>query len=100
MTVTDLPTPVAQELNAFIDATKLSFGEQLKDALACGACHLMSGSGHPESADLTGLTAAYIIQQMEDFRTGARKDSARMNGIVQGLSDEEIRKAAEWFAGL
>jgi cytochrome c553 len=70
------------------------------DALACGACHLMSGSGHPESADLTGHTAAYIIQQLEDFRSGARKDSARMNGIVQGLSDEEIRKAAEYFAGL
>jgi cytochrome c553 len=70
------------------------------DALACGACHLMSGSGHPESADLTGFTPAYIIQQLEDFKTGARKDSARMNGIVQGLSDEEIRKAAEWFAGL
>jgi cytochrome c553 len=70
------------------------------DALACGACHLMSGAGHPESADLTGHTAAYLIQQLEDFRTGARKDSARMNGIVQGLSDEEIRKASEWFAGL
>jgi cytochrome c553 len=70
------------------------------DALACGACHLMSGSGHPESADLTGHTAAYLAQQLEDFRTGARKDSARMNGIVQGLSDEEIRKASEWFAGL
>jgi len=70
------------------------------DALACGACHLMSGSGHPESADLTGHTAAYVIQQLEDFRTGARKDSARMNGIVQGLSDEEIRKAGEYFATL
>jgi cytochrome c553 len=70
------------------------------DALACGACHLMSGSGHPESADLTGHSAAYIIQQMEDFRSGARKDSARMNGIVQGLSNEEIRLAAEWFASL
>jgi len=70
------------------------------DALACGACHLMSGSGHPESADLTGHTAAYIIQQLEDFRSGARKDSARMNGIVQGLSDEEIRKAAEYFSSL
>lgn len=70
------------------------------DALACGACHLMSGSGHPESADLTGHTAAYLAQQLEDFRTGMRKDSARMNGIVQGLSDEEIRKATEWFAGL
>jgi cytochrome c553 len=70
------------------------------DALACGVCHLMSGSGHPESADLTGDTAAYIQQQLEDFRSGARKDSARMNGIVQGLSDEEIRKASEWFAAL
>jgi len=70
------------------------------DALACGACHLMSGSGHPESADLTGHSAAYIMMQLEDFRTGARKDSARMNGIVQGLSDDEMRKAAEWFATL
>ena len=26
-------------------------------ALACGSCHLMSGLGHPESADLTGYTA-------------------------------------------
>jgi cytochrome c553 len=68
------------------------------DALACGACHLMSGQGHPESADLTGNTAAYTIQQMADFKSGARKDYARMNGIVQGMSDEEIRQAAEWFA--
>jgi cytochrome c553 len=70
------------------------------DALACGVCHLMSGSGHPESAELAGHPAAYIQQQMEDFRSGARKDSARMNGIVQGLSDEEIRKASEYFAAL
>ena len=35
------------------------------DALACGACHLMSGSGHPESADLTGHSAAYILQQLD-----------------------------------
>src|SRR5262249_60642812 len=48
------------------------------DALACGACHLMSGSGHPDSADLTGHSAAYIIIQLEDFRTGARKNSQRM----------------------
>jgi cytochrome c553 len=70
------------------------------DALACGACHLMSGSGHPESADLTGFTAAYILQQLDDFKTQKRKDSARMNGIVQGLSDEEMKKAADYFATL
>ncbi len=60
-------------------------------ALACGACHLMSGFGHPESADLTGFTADYFVQQMNDFKAGTRKDYARMNGIAKELSDEEIR---------
>jgi cytochrome c553 len=69
-------------------------------ALACGSCHLMSGLGHPESSDVTGSTAAYVIQQMQDFKTGARKDYARMNGIAKELSDDEIRQAAEWFAAL
>src|SRR5688572_312732 len=41
-------------------------------ALACGSCHLMSGLGHPESADLTGFTADYLVQQMRDFRAGVR----------------------------
>jgi cytochrome c553 len=67
-------------------------------ALACGSCHLMNGLGHPESADLSGQTADYIVQQMSDFRTGARKDAARMNGIAKDLSDAEIRELAEYFA--
>jgi len=69
-------------------------------ALACGACHLMSGEGHPESAGLTGFTAAYLVQQMADFKSGARKDSARMNAIARDVSDEESRQVAEWFAAL
>src|SRR5439155_8848300 len=69
-------------------------------ALACGACHLMSGHGHPESAGMTGFTAAYVVQQMADFKSGARKDSARMNAIAKDVSDEEARQAAEWFAAL
>ncbi len=70
-------------------------------ALACGSCHLMSGLGHPESADVTGLTVGYFLQQMADFRSGARKDPAqRMNTIAQALTDEEVRQAAEWFAAL
>jgi cytochrome c553 len=69
-------------------------------ALACGSCHLMSGLGHPESGDLTGFTADYIVQQMLDFRNGTRKDYARMNGISKEVSDEEARQAAEWFSSL
>ena len=67
-------------------------------ALACGACHLMSGLGHPESADLTGLRASYIIQQLVDFKSGARKDMSRMNGIAAAMTDDEMKQSAEWFA--
>jgi cytochrome c553 len=76
---------------------------------ACGSCHLMSGHGHPESATLAGLPVEYLMRQMQDFRTGARKDpmiyepsqrAARMNGIAKGLSEEETRQAVQFFASL
>lgn len=68
--------------------------------LACGACHLMSGHGHQESADLAGLNADYIIRTMNDFKNGTRIDPARMNAIAKAMSDEDIKQAAEWFAAL
>src|SRR5262245_5954776 len=70
------------------------------DALACGACHLMSGVGHPESADMAGMSAEYIRRQMADFKSGIRKESNRMNKIADALSEEESRQASEWFATL
>lgn len=69
-------------------------------ALACGSCHLMSGHGHQESADLAGLSAEYIVRTMGDFKSGARIDPARMNAIAKGMSDEDVRQAAEYFAAL
>jgi cytochrome c553 len=70
------------------------------DALACGACHLMSGVGHPESADMAGMSAEYIRRQMKDFKSGARREPNRMNTIAAAVSDEEVQQAAEWFASL
>jgi len=78
-------------------------------AQACGSCHLMSGMGHPESAELAGLPVNYMLRQMQDFKSGVRKDpkiheqsqrAARMNNIAAGLPEEEMRKAVEWFASL
>jgi cytochrome c553 len=66
-------------------------------ALACGACHLMSGHGHQESADLAGLPADYIVRTMQDFKNGTRIDPARMNVIAKAMSDDEIKQAADWF---
>ena len=40
--------------------------------LGCGYCHLPNGLGRPENAGLAGLPAAYIVQQLADFRAAAR----------------------------
>ena len=69
-------------------------------ALACGSCHLMSGQGHPESANLAGLPVEYLVRQMADFKSGARKDPARMSEIGIAISKEDARQAAVWFASL
>jgi cytochrome c553 len=69
-------------------------------ALACGACHLYSGHGHPESADIVGLPLEYLIRTMSDFKSGTRIDPARMNAIAKAMSDEEIKQASEWAASL
>ncbi|MBI4885793.1 MAG: c-type cytochrome, partial [Acidobacteria bacterium] len=68
--------------------------------LACGSCHLMSGQGHPESADLAGMPAEYLIRQMAYYKSGSRKDDARMGPLARATSDEDVREAAEYFAAL
>jgi cytochrome c553 len=71
-----------------------------KDVPACGSCHLMSGNGHPESANLAGLSAEYVEATVADFKSGARKDPARMTAIGKAVSEDDVKQAAEWFAAL
>src|SRR6202165_1030448 len=68
--------------------------------MACGSCHLMSGQGHPESADIAGMPAEYLIRQMAYYKAGTRNDEARMGPIARVISDEDVRQAAEYFAAL
>jgi cytochrome c553 len=67
--------------------------------LGCASCHLASGLGHPESANLAGVSAAYIVRQLSDFKAGLRMGEA-MNDMTMNLSDEDARQASEWFAAL
>jgi len=77
------------------------------DLYACGFCHRADGPGGPENANLMGLPAGYIKQQLADFKTGARK-SAVMNRAPMALkvklagaaTDEEIAAAAAYFAAM
>jgi cytochrome c553 len=68
--------------------------------MACGSCHLMSGQGHPESADLAGMPAEYLIRQMAYYKEGTRKDDARMGPLAKATSEMDVRQAAEYFAAL
>jgi cytochrome c553 len=76
------------------------------DAYACGYCHSPSGQGRPENASLAGLPAAYILNQVTDFKTGARKSAWRgsylpsvlMIHAVMHTTDEDLSAAAEYFA--
>ena len=45
------------------------------DVRACGSCHRSEGTGGPENAGLAGLPVAYFVQQIADFKSGARKSS-------------------------
>lgn len=77
------------------------------DVFACGYCHLPNGLGRPENASLAGLPAAYIVQQVEDFRSGARRSAEAaslpinlMTAVAKVATTEEVQAAAAYFAAL
>ncbi len=76
------------------------------EVYACGYCHLPNGQGRPENASLSGLPAGYIVQQVSDFKSGARQCSERgiphkfMVEVATKANQDEIRAAAEYFSAL
>jgi len=77
------------------------------NVFACGYCHLPNGLGRPENSSLAGLPAAYIVQQVADFKSGLRKSSEPaslpvnfMIAVAKGSSDEDVKIAAEYFSAL
>jgi cytochrome c553 len=77
------------------------------DVRACGSCHRAEGTGGPENASLAGLSAAYIAQQMADFKSGARKFAGpqrspvlMMTAIAKAATDAEVQAAAAYFSAL
>ena len=77
------------------------------DVFACGMCHYPNGQGKPENSSVAGLSAAYIIQQMADYKSGLRKSAeprmrppALMLHAAKNATEAEVKAAAEYFAGL
>jgi cytochrome c553 len=77
------------------------------EVLACGHCHRADGPGGPENSSLAGLPADYIVQQMIDFRSGARRSSVPerlpvtlMLSVSRVVTNDEVAKAAAYFSSL
>ena len=48
---------------------------------------------------LAGLSRPYFIEQMNAFRSGARKASV-MHQIVKGYTDDQVSRLADHYASL
>jgi cytochrome c553 len=71
---------------------------EITDAGVCAACHGADGNSmNPLWPKLAGQHADYITSQMIAFRDGERSDPL-MTPQAQGLSDEDIRAYAMFFA--
>jgi len=67
-------------------------------AQACVACHGPEGkSTVPQFPILAGQTARYLYLQMRDFQEG-RRSNELMTPMVAGLSRDEVRELADYFA--
>ena len=74
---------------------------------ACGFCHRVTGTGGPENADLAGLPKSYIIQQLADYKSGARGTTVPertppklMIELSKPMTEGEIEAAATYFSAL
>jgi cytochrome c553 len=79
-------------------------GREKADAERCIECHGIDGQGQGHSngpegkfARLAGQSPAYILKQIQEFRTGARKHD-QMAIMARSITDEDVLDIAAYFA--
>ena len=69
-------------------------------AATCAACHGGAGiSPAPVYPNLAGQKEMYLYQQLAAFKSGTR-DNAMMASMVAGLSDDDMKNIAAYYASL
>ena len=69
---------------------------------ACAGCHQPKGEGNARYPRLAGQHQAYTLQQMTDFKSGARaNDKGKvMRAVAERMSEQEMKSVSEYLAGL
>jgi cytochrome c553 len=83
----------------------VAHGKQAAGIRACALCHFPNGQGKMENGGVAGLPAPYVLQQLNAFKSGARRsadprkaNTNEMAQIARLLTEEEARAAANYFA--
>jgi cytochrome c553 len=66
----------------------------------CVQCHLGGYEGNSGTPRVAGQHVAYLEKTMLDFKTKARANAAAKSSLMGSYSADEIRKMAEFMAGL
>lgn len=75
---------------------QISVGQE--KSASCQGCHGMDGNSFsPEWPNLASQHPAYIIKQIQDFKSGARQDPT-MSAMVAALEDTDIPAIAAYFS--
>lgn len=98
-------SPVAKPVNAAEPAKgNALLGRDKAEAERCIECHGVDGNGANHAngtegkfAKLAGQYPAYILKQIRDFRSGARKHD-QMAIMARSVSDEDVLDIAAYFA--
>lgn len=68
--------------------------------MACKSCHGAKGKGNPQAKfpRLAGQNPEYMVKQMKDFASGDRANYPTMKNIAKGMSEQEMRDVAAYYA--
>ncbi|MBC8210047.1 MAG: cytochrome c [Gammaproteobacteria bacterium] len=75
-------------------------GEASAEALSytCAGCHGTNGaSGGPAMPSIAGMSLAYIVESMKDFKSGERV-STIMTRIAKGYDEDDFTKMGKFFS--
>jgi cytochrome c553 len=91
-----------------VDAALAAKGKTLFTSV-CSNCHGAQGHGNQKLARLAGQQSVYVSNVLKTFRTNANdpvakkeasRQSAVMEGVAKGLSDEQIKAVAAYVTQL
>lgn len=99
------PAPAA----APVDAKLAAQGKEIYDegivgsaVPACSGCHNEDGSGSDKYPRIGGQHAVYVVQQLTNFKSGARTNDGKgvMQAVTKRMNEQEIRAVATYVSTL